>query len=135
MFKGADTSGPHTLIFKCICLNRKIYLSKLEIIFVSIGKYFCLNWKLYLLKVDKCICLRGRTPAGLTHNPVWIEKYICLNWKSCLYGLENIFVSIGNYICQNCKDEFVKGGGHQPASHSHFRMFVWTAKCICLNWK
>ena len=74
-----------------ICMNCKVYLYKLEIIFV------------------------------------WIGKYICLNWKSYLSGLVNIFVSAGNHICKKKRVswQMEKRGRRQPASHSHFQMYLY----------
>ena len=37
---------------KYICLHGKLYLFKLEIVFVQIGNYICLTWKFWSLAVS-----------------------------------------------------------------------------------
>ena len=74
-------------VAKYICSNCKIYLSKLQNVFVQIAKCICPKCKMYLSKLQNVF--------------VQIAKCICPNWKKVLSKLQNVFVQIAKCICLN----------------------------------
>ena len=91
-----------------------MYLSKLESIFVQIGKCICPNCKKYLwisklkvqdvfVQVDKYIC------PTIKISQVKIAKCLTQSQSVFLFKMSNVFVQIDKLICPNCKKHLSQG--------------------------
>ena len=68
-------------------------------------------------------------------------KCICSNYKIYLSKLQNVFIKIDKYICQNRNSILITTGSTDwqwmfwwtMDLHKHPNVFVWTSKCIYRN--
>ena len=102
----ANKQNVFVQITKCICSNYKMYLPKLQNVFVQIiTKCICSNYKIYLSKLQNVF--------------IKIDKYICQNRNS-------ILITTGSTDWQWMF-------WWTMDLHKHPNVFVWTSKCIYRN--
>ena len=111
-------------IAKCICLNCKMYLFKLQNVFVQIAKCICSNCKVYLSfytyhacwgeyetkqlvllnmkQRRKQLVLLASAICKLLNVFVQITKCICSNYIVYLSKLQSVFVQIEKYTYHAC---------------------------------